>query len=236
MSRLLAAADSLAEALRAPEPQLDEVAFAIAALDPQPANFSDAAATLDAWAARVVRRAAGGAPGLEEVRTVLGEENDLRGDPDNYDAPENSFLPRVLERRRGLPILLSVVWMEVGRRAGVTVHGVALPGHFVVGFPSEAGPLTLVDPFAGGALLGPREVVALTTRAGAAFRPDTLQPAPVRAIAVRMLRNLVGSYLRRRRTEEARSAVTLWLAAAPDDPGAIELFEQLDREAETIWS
>ena len=233
---MLAAADSLAAALRAPEPRLDEVAFAIAVLDPQPPDLPGAAATLDAWATRVGRLAAGGAPGLDEMRAVLGEENDLRGDSDNYDAPENSFLPRVLARRRGLPILLSVVWMEVGRRAGVTVHGVALPGHFVVGFPSESGPLTLVDPFAAGALLGPREVVALSARAGTALRPDALQPAPATTIAVRMLRNLVGSYLRRRRIEEARAAVTLWLAAAPDDPGAAQLFEQLDREAGTVWS
>ena len=67
-----------------------------------------------------------------------------------YDHPDNSMLDLVLTRRRGLPILLSVVYVEVARRAGIELAGVGLPGHFVVGhFGAE--PAALLDPFAGGA-------------------------------------------------------------------------------------
>lgn len=72
--------------------------------------------------------------------------------PPDYQRLESSLLQQVLNRRRGLPILLSVVWMEVARRAGGPVHGVALPGHFVVGFGDPAEHV-LADPFAGGVVL-----------------------------------------------------------------------------------
>ena len=62
---------------------------------------------------------------------VLGEEEGFRGDFNEYDAPSNSFLHQVLDTRRGLPILLSILWVEVARGAGIRADGVGLPGHFV---------------------------------------------------------------------------------------------------------
>lgn len=87
------------------------------------------------------------------VTELLGGQLGFHGTPADYDRLPSSFLHEVLRRRRGLPILLSVVWLEVARRAGAPVYGLALPGHFVVGFgdPEEA---VVVDPFAGGASLG----------------------------------------------------------------------------------
>lgn len=83
------------------------------------------------------------------VRELLGEQGGFHGTPADYQRLESSLLHEVLRRRRGLPILLSVVWMEVARRAGAPVYGVALPGHFVVGFGPEEEQV-LADPFDGG--------------------------------------------------------------------------------------
>ncbi|WP_328300635.1 transglutaminase-like domain-containing protein [Streptomyces sp. NBC_00435] len=95
------------------------------------------------------------------VTALLGGRMGFHGTPGDYDRLSSSFLHEVLRRRRGLPILLSVVWLEVARRAGAPVYGLALPGHFVVGFgdPEEG---VVVDPFAGGASLGagPAELAA----------------------------------------------------------------------------
>ncbi|MCX5404816.1 transglutaminase-like domain-containing protein [Streptomyces sp. NBC_00335] len=121
------------------------------------------------WAQIELDRLAGMLPyGLRGARAwasavseLLGVRMGFHGTPADYDRLSSSLLHEVLRRRRGLPILLSVVWLEVARRAGAPVYGLALPGHFVVGFgdPEEG---VVVDPFAGGASLGagPAELAA----------------------------------------------------------------------------
>ena len=108
----------------------------------------------------------------------------FEGDRKHYDDPQNSMLDVVLERRRGLPILLSVVYIEAARRAGIALSGVGLPGHFVVGYFGAGEPL-LLDPFDGGSPI---------SVSGA---PDALRPWLPDEIAMRMLNNLVSSYTRR---------------------------------------
>ncbi|MGW5851589.1 transglutaminase-like domain-containing protein [Streptomyces sp. NPDC055254] len=95
----------------------------------------------------------GGRAWASAVTELLGGRLGFHGTPADYDRLSSSLLHEVLRRRRGLPILLSVVWLEVARRAGAPVYGLGLPGHFVVGFgdPEEG---VVVDPFAGGASLG----------------------------------------------------------------------------------
>ncbi len=96
----------------------------------------------------------------------------------------------MLRRRRGLPILLSVVWIEVARRAGAPVYGVALPGHFVVGFGSGEEQV-LVDPFDGGRLLTEADAELLVTGAtGEPLDPSMLAPADPPAIVARILNNI----------------------------------------------
>ena len=85
--------------------------------------------------------------GYDRLRAVLGE---FRGDGEDYSDLRSSLLPEVLRRRRGLPILLSVVWLEVARRAEVEAFGTSMPGHYVVGLGDPDGPHTVVDPFRGG--------------------------------------------------------------------------------------
>jgi regulator of sirC expression with transglutaminase-like and TPR domain len=100
----------------------------------------------------------------------------FQGCPDDYSRLESNLLPYVLERRRGLPIMLSTVWTEVARRAGIQAYGVGLPGHFVVGVGDPAGVRVLVDPYRGGHLLPYDEARALVAAGGRDLRPEHLRP------------------------------------------------------------
>lgn len=107
------------------------------------------------------------------LRTVLGR---FAGATDDYARLEASLLPEVLRDRRGLPILLSTVWTEVARRAGVPAYGVGLPGHFVVGVGDPDGARVLVDPWAGGRLLPYDRARELVAGTGRSLRPEHLRP------------------------------------------------------------
>ncbi|MET9530664.1 MULTISPECIES: transglutaminase-like domain-containing protein [unclassified Streptomyces] len=139
-----------------------------------------------------------GVTGTRAWATALGEllgvQHDFRGGAAEYQRLESSLLHEVLRRRRGLPILLSVVWTEVARRAGAPVYGVALPGHFVVGFGDPSGPpdeQVLADPFGGGRLLSGEDAGALVAGAtGAPFDPSMLAPADPLEIILRVLNNI----------------------------------------------
>ncbi|MGI8810090.1 MAG: SirB1 family protein [Acidimicrobiales bacterium] len=115
------------------------------------------------------------------------------GNVKRYYDPANSFLNEVVRRRRGLPITLSVLGMEVGRRIGLVLEGVGMPGHFIL----RQGPDVYVDPFDGGRFLdraGCVERFRVVHGARAPFRPDYLDPVPPRAILARMLNNLKAVY------------------------------------------
>ncbi len=212
---------ALQRALVAEPARLDLVALAIARLDDEPFDDDEVLATLEDWADSV-REASMREPdgAVDALTSMLGGKLGLRGDEDQYDDPENSFLPRVVERRLGLPILLSIVYIEVGRRAGVPLFGLALPGHFVVGHHPGNESLLVIDPFAGGAVLSLDDIEARVVRAGAALAPEMLSPASAYTIATRMLRNLLGSYQRRSLWDKARAAAMLMQAI---DPGEDEL-------------
>ncbi|MFR9674344.1 transglutaminase-like domain-containing protein [Streptomyces sp. TR06-5] len=128
----------------------------------------------------------------EALRELLGERHGFHGRQDDYRRLDSSLLQVVLRRRRGLPILLSVVWMEVARRAGGRVHGVALPGHFVVGFGDPAGRHVLADPFTGGTLLTERDAAGLVARATGSRAPAAVTPraAGPLDIVLRVLNNI----------------------------------------------
>ena len=132
---------------------LDVLALALAG-EFRDVDASGAIASLDALGVVLSRAVAQTSETPDAVviacRQVLGDANGFHGDQARYDDPDNSMLDLVLTRRRGLPILLSVVYVEVARRAGVELAGVGLPGHFVVGH-FGADPPVLLDPFAGGA-------------------------------------------------------------------------------------
>ncbi|GHG57782.1 transglutaminase-like domain-containing protein [Streptomyces griseocarneus] len=143
----------------------------------------------------------------EALAGLLGERCGFHGSPADYRRLESSLLPEVLKRRRGLPILLSVVWMEVARRAGAPVYGVALPGHFVVGFGDPAGRHVLADPFDGGRTLSEEEAGLLVAGAtGAPLAPSMFSPAEPLEIVLRVLNNIRAWAAAR----PERSDVQLW--------------------------
>jgi regulator of sirC expression with transglutaminase-like and TPR domain len=200
-----------------PDAPLDRLALALAA-EFRPVDADAALAALDALGADLAGAVPAGAGPAAEVRActeVLGERHAFRGDRERYDAPENSMLDLVLERRRGLPILLSVVYVEAARRAGIALAGVGLPGHFVVGHFGEQPPL-LLDPFAGGeALPAPPD------------EPGRIRPWSPHETVLRMLNNLVGSYTRRADLGAALRAAELRLALPSEGPARAALTTEL---------
>ena len=135
---------------------------------------------------------------FEGLRHHLFDEIGFLGDRLRYDDPENSFLQLVLTRRRGLPILLATVMIEVGRRAGVGVLGIGMPMHFLVGDARD--PTSLADPFTGVALdpSGARALFESLAQGTLPWDDRHLDPVPARAIVVRILSNLRASYRQRR--------------------------------------
>jgi regulator of sirC expression with transglutaminase-like and TPR domain len=134
---------------------------------------------------------------LHGLCRYLFHEMGFRGNVQTYYDPRNSYLNDVLERRTGIPITLSTVAIVVGRRAGLDVVGVGLPGHFIARAAHEGEEL-LFDPFHGGRPLTVPECEVLVEQVtGTAFeaRPEVLQAVPLRAIVARMLTNLKGVYL-----------------------------------------
>lgn len=126
------------------------------------------------------------------LRRVIAIESGIGGNVDDYHDPNNSFVHKVLETRRGIPISLSVVWIEVGRRAGIDMVGVGLPGHFVVYAGGQ-----MVDPFHYGEAIGFDEAAGLVAAAlGGAPRLDRswLSPVDTPDIIRRLLRNLEQVY------------------------------------------
>ena len=138
-----------------------------------------------------------GEPTLDGLRRLLFDELGFAGDADDYYAPENSLLDVVLDRRRGLPITLSLVAIEVGRRLGVPLDGVGMPGHFLV--RDRVLRDVFMDPFANGRLLTTRDCEAIFRQiagASAPFDPSYLDPVPDSVILSRMAANLVNAYER----------------------------------------
>jgi regulator of sirC expression with transglutaminase-like and TPR domain len=152
---------------------------------------------LAADARRVLRAGAG--PGVNGLALAeyLFDTAGFRGNEADYADPRNSYLNEVLNRRLGLPISLSVLYLAVGRHLGLPVAGVGLPGHFIAAVQADDH-LLYVDPFNGGRPLDRAACVALVERSTGqrgSFDPAWLQPTPPRDIVARMLNNLRAFYV-----------------------------------------
>ncbi|OKK16427.1 transglutaminase-like domain-containing protein [Streptomyces sp. NBC_00341] len=194
---------------RAERPDLALLCLLLAAeADPAlDANGIDAAQIeLDRLAGLLPYGLRGGRAWASALAELLGERYGFEGSSGEYQRLESSLLHEVLRRRRGLPILLSVVWIEVARRAGAPVYGLALPGHFVVGFgdPEER---VLADPFAGGRPLSSQDAELLvTSTTGEPLEPSMLVPARPLETVLRILNNIRAWAAAR----PERSDVALW--------------------------
>ncbi|ANP49267.1 regulator of sirC expression with transglutaminase-like and TPR domain [Streptomyces griseochromogenes] len=198
-----------AEEARSERPDLSALCLLIGAeadgsLDE--AGIDAAQMELDELAGQLPYRPGGPQAWARALSRLLGERYGFSGSAGDYDRLESSLLHEVLRRRRGLPILLSVVWLEVARRAGAPVYGVALPGHFVVGF-GAAEEQVLADPFDGGRVLTGTDAELLVVGAtGAPLQPSMLVPAAPLDVVQRILNNIRAWAA----TRPERSDVGLW--------------------------
>lgn len=196
-----------------PDPPLDRLTLALAS-EFRELDANAAIVELDLLGSELAAAVGEGARGeFVALREILGERHGFSGDRDDYDNPDNSMLDVVLERRKGLPILLSIVYVEVARRVGVELAGVGLPGHFVVGHFGQV-PALLLDPFAGGTELAIEGQIPI-------------RPWGSHDTALRMLNNLVGSYLRRHDLSRAIRAAEMRLALPLTESDAEPLAAEL---------
>jgi regulator of sirC expression with transglutaminase-like and TPR domain len=178
---------------------LDQAALLIGAWDYPERDLEIYRAQLDViagYAQPEVMRANGGIARARAISDCLFDRMGFYGNTDDYYDPRNSFLADVLERRTGIPISLSVLYLEVARRVGVLAQGVNFPGHFLVRVAIEDAWLFL-DPFTKGRALSPSDLEALlrkTTTPTAVLEPSVIAAASKRQIVARMLVNLAGIY------------------------------------------
>lgn len=183
------------------------------AMDPTRCDPALARPQVDALAARIQERAVGASKRarLAHLHSVLFDEEQLAGNQADYYDPENSFLPRVFETRRGIPISLALIYKAVAEAIGLSVEGVGAPGHFLVRVHDEDGPL-LLDPFHKGRLLEESEAYALME--GALGHPVPHEDRFLRAVThaqwlERLLRNLEVIYAQRARPRDAAAMMEM---------------------------
>jgi regulator of sirC expression with transglutaminase-like and TPR domain len=201
--------------VQGPEEQLalDEAALLMAAHARPDLDVAEQLSRLDDLAGALLESSASAVAGL------LFEELGFAGNTEDYSDPRNSYLDQVLDRRVGIPISLAVLMIEVGRRAGVAITGVGMPGHFLV-----RGDGDLRDPFRGGQRVEEAECEAMFRAIhgpAARFRPSMLAPVGPRVILARMLANLRQNYVARRDASALEWVVRLRVAIPGVSPSEL---------------
>jgi regulator of sirC expression with transglutaminase-like and TPR domain len=204
-----------------PDKQVDlaRAALLIAATEYPGLDIQEQLGLLDSLASVASRRLGDEREPLASVNILSGylfDEVGFRGNQDDYYDPRNSFLNEVLARRLGIPITLSLVYIEVGKRLGVPLVGVGMPGHFLVRHRDVRD--LFVDPFYGGILLSEEECAQRMWQATQSAIPwDSRSLAPIgnRQLIARMLRNLKIIYLRQQDYRRALGIINLLLALEP---------------------
>jgi regulator of sirC expression with transglutaminase-like and TPR domain len=157
---------------------------------------------------------------IDALNTYLFAVQGFHGNREMYFDPRNSYLNDVLDLRRGIPITLSVIYMEIGSRLGFPLEGVGFPGHFMVRH-AAAGREILIDPFHGGEILLTEDCRARLAEScgdGMALEPRFFQTSGHRAILTRMLANLKHVYLQAQEFGRALRVIHRLAALAPQDP------------------
>lgn len=200
---------------------LDEAALSLALLDHPGVDLTPYHTLLDAIETRL--DLAGGdaeisAERAEALTAVLTEEFGFSGDAETYDDPANADFLRVLDRRRGLPISLSILWVAMARRLGWSADVLDVPGHAVVVVGADTAPV-IVDPFAGGVRVGAERLAALVHAHGGAGRAATHVAAMTnRAVLVRLLQNQASRAEQAGAGRRALELYTRMTAMAPSYP------------------
>jgi regulator of sirC expression with transglutaminase-like and TPR domain len=231
------------EMIQRPEAEIDlaRSALLVAAENDPTLDVDAEMARLDAWARELGRRLEPGWNNLQRLarlRTFMYEDLGFKGDVRGYYSPANSMLHSVMTRRLGIPLTLSIVFMEIGWRLGIPFEGVGFPGHFLVRLTGEPGDL-LLDPYDHGASVHEedcRRMIELTTGGTVPYDPSMIRSLGKRAMIARLLFNLKVACLKAGDDLGALSAVERLLLLHPDDPPELRdrglLFYKLDRYRE----
>lgn len=213
----------LRSAVSVPEADLNllDAALMIAEAEYPELNVQRYRERLEQWAQELCARIAEDASAEQRLRTLnafLFGELGFTGNMDDYYDPRNSYLNEVLDRRLGIPITLSVIYMELGQRIGLPLEGVSFPGHFLVKLPVQDGAVVL-DPFNGGISLGEEDLYDLIERM---FDTEVgelgplLSTASKHEILIRLLRNLKGIYQQADQFDKALRVVNMMLTIDPE--------------------
>jgi regulator of sirC expression with transglutaminase-like and TPR domain len=199
--------------------ELDEAALQLATIEYPDLEMKPYLHLLDSYAARIGARLGAGVSFVEAANRYLFEELGFMGNEADYYNPANSCLNEVLTSRKGIPITLSVIYIEVARRLKKPVFGIGLPGHFLVEY-NDGFSSTYVDVFHGGRLLEAPDCYKL---AGVAPDPALLARAGKSQIVARMINNLRGIYFSRGAHRKSVQILNLLLEAYPE---SAELYKQ----------
>ena len=198
---------------------LDEAALALALLDRPAVDLDPYHRTLEEIADSLALAAGEtmvAADQAEALSAVLAQEFGFLGDEETYDDPDNADLIRVMDRRRGLPVSLSILYVAAARRLGWHAQVLDVPGHVLVLIGMDEAPV-IIDPFAGGARVGAERLAALLQAHSPAEEPVTQVSAmPNRAVLIRLLQNQAS---RAEQAGRGRRALTLYermTAMAPE--------------------
>jgi regulator of sirC expression with transglutaminase-like and TPR domain len=210
--------------VRSPEPMLDlaRAALLVAAESDPQVDVDATLSQFDRWAEELRARIQPDWNNLQKLarlRTFVFDDLGFRGDRNDYFSPSNSLLHEVLERRRGIPLTLAIVMMELGWRVGIPFEGVGFPGHFLVRLAGEPGDL-LLDPYTRGMSVHEddcRRMLMESTGGRVEFDARLLASVGKRQMLTRLLHNLKGAYLRAGDDANALAAVERILILEPQD-------------------
>ncbi len=157
---------------------------------------------------------------VQAINQYLFTELGFQGNDHNYYDPLNSFINHVLDRRLGIPLTLSLIYMIIGDRLGFPIEGISFPGHFIIR-PQHPDLEIFIDPYNKGEILFPEDCAAKLSQLYGevvALQPEYLAPVGIRRILDRLLNNLKMIYLRRREPDKALAAIERSLMLHPDIP------------------
>lgn len=214
---------SFRQVVQCPDDEIDLGWAALAiALDEYPdLDIGSYVARMDRLAATVTDRSGGETNPyrlIASINYVFFSQEEFQGNRDDYYDPKNSFLNEVMDRRRGIPITLSVLYMEVARRVGLTLCGVGFPGHFLVKYVGKEEEI-VIDPFHEGEVRSVEELGDLLHEiygGKVGFQPEFLSPVSKRQILKRMLSNLKAIYLHQGDLLKRLSVVDRLVILEPD--------------------
>jgi len=198
---------------------LDEAALLIARTEYPDLNVADQLGRLDSLALRLHCNLS--CPAIEHIESMnklLFEKEQFRGNEEEYDDPRNSYLNDVLDRKLGIPISLSIIYIEVARRRGLPVMGMSFPGHFLVKYRTDHNEI-LIDPYRRGRILTRRDCQELLKAQfgdEAELKPEYFAAPTKKQILARMLNNLKGSYVRRHDFTRVLTLIQLALGVEPE--------------------